>query len=78
MDDHISMLGSIKSREDFLRFMELYTADIKDEGVRCYLEALTAWAHDMDGYYSNAGREMTKDINWDFIATLLYMGSIYE
>ncbi len=78
MGDHISMLGSIKNREDFLRFMELFMADIEDEGVRCYLEALSAWAHDMDGYYGNTGKEMPKDINWDFIATLLYTGSIYE
>ncbi|MCR5541872.1 MAG: hypothetical protein K6F71_13780 [Ruminococcus sp.] len=78
MAGYSEMLGSIKTREDFLRFMELFMADIEDEGVRDYLGSLTAWAHDMDGYYSNTGKEKPKDINWDFIATLLYTGSIYE
>lgn len=35
-------------------------------------------AEDMDGYYSNIGKGVPTDINWNFIATLLYAGSIYE
>ena len=61
MDKHIEMLGSIRSREDFIEFMRLFTP--------------TA---DMDGYYKNLGKQMPEDINWDFIATLLYAGSVYE
>ena len=78
MDKHIDMLGRIKSREDFIEFMKLFVSAEKDRSVSCYLEALAAWAADMDGYYRNAGKEMPANINWDFIATLLYAGSIYE
>lgn len=78
MDKHIEMLGKIKSRDDFIEFMRLFTSSALDSSVISYLEALTAWAHDMDGYYSNIGKAVPTDINWDFIATLLYAGSIYE
>ncbi|WP_303820879.1 hypothetical protein [Ruminococcus flavefaciens] len=78
MDKHIEMLGKIKSREDFINFMHLFIQTAPDSSVRSYLDALTAWAEDMDGYYNNFRKEVPKDINWDFIATLLYSGSIYE
>ena len=78
MDNPIEILGKIKSREDFIGFIRLYIPMIRDLSVRDYLDSLTAWAEDMDGYYSNIGKEVPKDINWDFIATLLYAGSIYE
>lgn len=78
MMDHIEMLGNIRSKEKFLEFMRLFAPTAPDASVREYLETLTAWAEDMDGYYKNSGKEKPADINWDFIATLLYAGSIYE
>ncbi|HAG13795.1 MAG TPA: hypothetical protein DCG49_08040 [Ruminococcus sp.] len=78
MDQHIEMLGKIKSKDDFIVFMRLFAPTADDPSVKCYLESLTAWAADMDGYYRNTGKEIPADINWDFIASLLYAGSIYE
>lgn len=78
MDKHIKMLGEIKNKEGFIRFMELYTPTIEDSSIRDYLEAVTSWTEDMDGYYNNAGKKLPQNINWDFIATLFYVGSIYE
>ena len=78
MDKHTEMLGKIKSREDFLEFMSFFITATQDVSLKNYVEALAAWAADMDGYYNNCGKEVPTDINWDFIATLLYTGSIYE
>ena len=78
MDRNIKMLGSIRTKEDFLEFMKLFIPTIQESSVNHYLNALTAWTEDMDGYYKNAGRQVPADINWDFIAALLYAGSIYE
>ena len=78
MDKYIEMLGSINCKEDFIGFMHLYTSATQDKSLRTYFEALTAWAEDMDGYYHNTDNDMPENINWDFIATLLYAGSIYE
>ncbi len=78
MDNYTEMLGNIRSRDDFIAFMRLFSAAQQDTSVRDYLEALTAWAEDMDGYYKNADRKAPENIDWDLIASLLYAGSIYE
>ena len=58
MDRHIKMLGSIRTKEDFLEFMKLFIPTIQESSVNHYLNALTAWTEDMDGYYKNAGRQV--------------------
>jgi len=78
MGDYQNLLGKIKNREDFLNFMEQYIPAIENENIRDYLDSLTSWAADMDGYYINTNQKIPENINWDFIATLLYVGSIYE
>ena len=78
MDKYTKMLGKIKSKEEFIRFMELYISTVEDSSVKCYLDSVTAWVQDMDGYYINTGKEMPKNIDWNFIANLFYVGSIYE
>ena len=35
MDEHIKMLGSIRSKEDFLEFMRLYIPTVHDNAVNC-------------------------------------------
>lgn len=77
MDD-IAMLGKIRSRADFLRFLDAFQKNVQSDDVRAYLEAIAGWTADMDGYYRNSGQAVPQDPNWDFIATLLYAGSIYE
>ena len=72
------MLGKIKSREAFIEFMRLFVPTVQDESVKSYLESLTAWTQDMDGYYKNNGKQMPEDVNWDVIAAMLCAGSIYE
>ena len=78
MDNFYEMLGKIKNREDFTEFMRHYISATEDGALRHYLDSLTAWAQDMEGYYKNAEKDVPQDINWDFIATLLYACSIYE
>ncbi|MBR6599461.1 MAG: hypothetical protein IKK88_04095 [Oscillospiraceae bacterium] len=72
------LLGNIKSKEDFLKFMKMYMQSIKQDDVRDYLESLSSWINDMEGYYANTDQKIPQNINWDFIATVLYVGSIYE
>ena len=51
---------------------------VTDATVKEYLESVTAWVEDIDGYYKNMNKEEPQNINWNFIATLIYMGGIYE
>lgn len=78
MAEYIKMLDKINSKKDFLKFMELYLPTVAEATVKEYLESVTTWVEDMDGYYKNTNKEEPQNINWNFIATLIYVGSIYE
>ena len=78
-------IDSIQSREDFIAFVKELSKDFEDNrdsweniNIAAYLEALAAWTHDMDGYYKYQGESIPQDINWSFIARLLYAAKIYE
>ncbi len=76
--EYIELLGNIKDKKDFLKFMELFGKSIKNISIQDYLESVSSWVESMEGYYKNTNQEMPENINWDFIATLFYVGSIYE
>jgi hypothetical protein len=82
LNEHID---TIKTREDFIAFVAQLRADWeerKDEWenptLDLYLHALGAWVGDMDGYYKNTGKPAPKEIDWQFIASVLMAASIYE
>lgn len=77
--------AAIQSREEFVTFVRNLSTDFRDNNVTWenitverYLEALAAWANDMDGYYKNKGEVAPDDINWNFIAQLLIAAKVYE
>ena len=79
------MLYKISNKEDFLIFIKKLAVDKKDRNIEwenkdisSYLIGVSSWVEDMEGYYINMGLEMPSDINWQFIATLFYVGKIYE
>lgn len=79
------VLNSTKTKEDFIEFINVLLRDInenpdewQDKHVISYLESIQSWVEDMEGYYSNTKQEIPREINWNFIATLLYVGKIYE
>lgn len=72
-------IDEIKNREDFIRFVKRNVIDKSNSiSVNDYLESILSWVMDMDGYYINSGTEIPENIDWSFIATLLYIGRIYE
>jgi len=77
--------GAIQSHEAFIAFVRGLSKDFRDNNstwenntVESYLDALAAWAEDMDGYYENRGELTPADINWNFIAQLLLAAKHYE
>lgn len=79
------ILKNVKSKEDLLEFINVLIKDLnekpeewEEKPVMSYLESMQSWIEDMEGYYINTKQDMPKDINWNFIATLLYVGKIYE
>ena len=79
------ILKNIKTKKDFIDFINILFNDInenpeewEDKSVNSYLESMQSWVENMEGYYNNTKQEIPQDINWNFIATLLYVGKIYE
>ena len=72
-------IENIKSKEDFLKFMNTNVITHEnDTHVNEYLESVVSWIEDMDGFYNNMGLNKPDNIDWSFIATLFYVGRIYE
>lgn len=72
-------IENIKSKEDFLKFMNTNVITHEnDTHLNEYLESVVSWIEDMDGFYNNMGLNKPDNIDWSFIATLFYVGRIYE
>ena len=79
------IINSVNSKDDFLKFMEQLKHDKQNNcgewentDIESYIEGIASWVEDMEGYYNNMNYEMPQNIDWKFIATLLYIGKIYE
>jgi len=75
----------IQSREDFVAFVKALVQDLRDNpaswenaNLERYLEALGAWAQDMDGYYINQGKPVPQQPDWKIIADMLIAAKMYE
>ena len=83
--DFSNLINGISSKEDLVDFLYNLSDDKRvnetqweNKDVESYIEGIAAWIEDMEGYYKNTGKEMPQNVDWSFIATLLYVGKIYE
>jgi len=83
--DFYKKIYSIKSKNEFLDFLtelqkdkELNPQEWENKELSSYLEGIGSWVEDMDGYFLNMRKEIPQDIDWSFIATMFYVGKIYE
>ena len=72
-------IDKIKNKNDFLAFIkEFVISDDNQARLNEYLESMMSWVEDMEGFYKNTGKKIPDSIDWSFIATLFYVGKIYE
>ena len=78
-------VGTIVTREDFVAFLEEFRSDLAKAPSACenpslgdFLEAMTAWTRDMDGYYRNTGQEAPIEPNWQTFADILNGAKVCE
>ena len=78
-------IENVKNKEDFLRFIKVLASDRKsnpeeweNKSVEDYLLSIKSWIEDMEGYYENNALEAPQNVDWNFIATIFYVGKIYE
>jgi len=77
-------LGGVNSKDDFLKFLNSLINDNtnndeewENRSIAEYLGSIRSWVEDMEGYYKNNNLSVPK-INWNFLATIFYVGKIYE
>ena len=77
--------NSIRSREDFVAFVKALSKDLRDNPVTWenanlerFLEALSAWVEDMDGYYINQDKPVPQQPDWKVAADMLMAAKMYE
>lgn len=78
MNKHIEMPGTVKSRHEFISFMQLYISTVEDSSVKDYLNSVVSRVEDIGGFYNNTCKETLQNINCHLVTTLFYVGSIYE
>jgi heme oxygenase len=76
---------AIVTRDDFVAFLEEFQSDLakspndlEQRSLGDFLEAMTAWTRDMDGYYRNAGLEAPQKPDWQTFADILNGAKVYE
>jgi len=85
-DELVEFAESIKSRDDFLKFMRFYVEDFqvnKDEwentDLASYLFGLNGFVGSMDGYYKNKGEQVDVDHpSWKMLAEVLLAACVFE
>lgn len=75
----------IGSRQDFLRFMQLLRADLRDnrhswenDTLETYLEALQAVVTDWEGRFLNRGESIPEELSWRLLGEILAAATLYE
>ena len=83
--DMQSQINDINTREDLVRFIdEMRSTYKKNKGawsnkdLPSYLEAMSAWIGDMDGYYENINETLPDKPTWKMFAQILAAATIYE
>jgi hypothetical protein len=77
---------NIRSHEDLSRFVRRLEQDLRDHAdewenvtLSQYLEALSAWISDMDGFYQSVrGGALPETPTWAMVGEMLLAGRIYE
>ena len=76
---------AVQTREDLAEFVAELKADLdahhdawENADLPSFLEAMTAWLHDMEGYYKNTGQKLQDVPPWRLLADMLMAARVYE
>ena len=85
MSDIAEQVDTIRTREDLVAFLRDFHKDYRENSgswenkdLSSFLEALAAWAEDMEGYYLNRGESVPNTPEWRTFASLLIAAKMYE
>lgn len=76
---------AITSRDDFVAFVDSLRQDLavhpdewQNPTLASFLEGLSAWVRDMDGYYENHRLPVPTTPSWKNLAEMLLAAKCYE
>ncbi len=76
---------TVRSRQDLAAFIRSMRTELLERSVTwenddlpSFLEALSAWTDDMDGYYANRGKPVPEQPSWNTFAEMLTAARVYE
>jgi hypothetical protein len=74
----------MRSREDFVEFVKALRKDFHDNPtswenptLERFLEALSTWVADMDGYYLNQNKPVPEQADWKVVADMFVAARVY-
>jgi hypothetical protein len=77
--------GRVHSREDLAQFVRALAKELRERpeawqnpDLDSFLEAMSAWIEDMDGYYRNRGESVPSRPEWRTLAEILAAARVYE
>lgn len=78
-------IEGINSREELAKFIDGMRFSLEQGGqgwenrdLGSFLEAMSAWVSDMDGYFQNIGESCPESPSWKTIAQILAASTVYE
>ncbi len=85
MIDFNQKINEIHSKEDFVNFVELLVSNLKSNPEEWtkktlpeYLESISSWTEDMEGYYQNNSIPIPENVDWKVFANILIAAKMYE
>ena len=85
MIDFNQKINEIHSKEDFINFVELLVSNLKsnpeewtNKTLSEYLESISSWTEDMEGYYQNNSIAIPENVDWKVFANILIAAKMYE
>jgi hypothetical protein len=85
MIDFNQKINEINCKDDFVNFVELLVSNLKNnpdewtnKTLQEYLESISSWTEDMEGYYQNNGIHIPENVNWKVFANILIAAKMYE
>ena len=83
--DVVRSLEAIETRKDLARYVLLLRESLLTDAdgwenatLERFLEALSSWISDMEGYFKNRGVAEPDQLDWHLVGQMLYAASIYE
>lgn len=79
------MACAVKTREDFVRFLQALNVDLRANGSEWenptlpdFLDGLYAWTESLDGFFANRNEPIPTDPSWSLVAQMLVAARGYE